>query len=238
MIVVSLLIVANVFLLARALGVGPRTAFAVGLTFAIGTPILTYSCLVFVEPIGALGCVYALRLLHTPTLRTRDLLLVSTCLGVLPWVHARFLLFPPLFLTFLLLRLRRDDATRPRVLAALTPSPAADSQLRGFQPHRLAHPVTGTQPGQHRRRALPEEPAAAIVEDQRRGGRLGGQALDPQEDARVVARGILLLDRTVEPRSRSTDEECTVTPFLQTPSSASIRPDRTAFTKSWKSCSF
>ena len=122
MIVVSLLIVANVFLLARALGVGPRTAFAVGLTFAIGTPILTYSCLVFVEPIGALGCVYALRLLHTPTLRTRDLLLVSTCLGVLPWVHARFLLFPPLFLAFLLLRLRRDDATRLRVLAALTPA--------------------------------------------------------------------------------------------------------------------
>ena len=122
MIVVSLLIVANVFLLARALGVGTRTAFAVGLTFAIGTPILTYSCLVFVEPIGALGCVYALRLLHTPTLRTRDLLLVSTCLGVLPWVHARFLLFPPLFLAFLLLRLRRDDATRPRFLAALTPA--------------------------------------------------------------------------------------------------------------------
>src|SRR6476620_27930 len=39
-------------------------------------------------------------------------------------------------------------------------------------------------------------------------------------------------------RSRSTDEGCTLTPFLQTPSSASIRPDRTAFTKSWKSCSF
>ena len=29
-----------------------------------------------------------------------------------------------------------------------------------------------------------------------------------------------------------------LTSFLQTPSSASIRPDRTAFTKSWKSCSF
>ena len=101
---------------------GTRTAFAVGLAFAIGTPILTYSCLSFVEPIGALGCVYALRLLHTPTLRTRDLLLVSTCLGVLPWVHARFLLFPPLFLAFLLLRLRRDGATRRRVLAALLPA--------------------------------------------------------------------------------------------------------------------
>jgi hypothetical protein len=134
MVVVSLLIVANVFLLARALGVGTRTAFAVGLAFAIGTPILTYSCLVFVEPIGALGCVYALRLLQTPTLRTRDLLLVSICLGVLPWVHARFLLFPPLFLAFLLLRLRRDGATRRRVLAALTP---ALLLILGFEVYNL-----------------------------------------------------------------------------------------------------
>jgi hypothetical protein len=134
MVIVSLLIVANVFLLARALGVGPRTAFAVGLAFAIGTPILNYSSLVFVEPIGALGCVYALRLLHTPTLRTRDLLLVSTCLGVLPWVHARFLLFPPLFLAFLLLRLRRDGATRRRVLAALLP---ALLLIAGFEAYNL-----------------------------------------------------------------------------------------------------
>jgi len=122
MVVVSLLIVTNVFLLARALGVGTRTAFGVGLAFAVGTPILTYSSMSFVEPVGALVCVYALRLLHTHMLRTRDLLLVSTCLGVLPWVHARFLLFPPVFLTFLLLRLRRDGATRRDVIAAITPA--------------------------------------------------------------------------------------------------------------------
>ena len=40
--------------------------------------MLTYSSLSFVEPIGALGCIYALRLLHAPRLRTRDLLLSST----------------------------------------------------------------------------------------------------------------------------------------------------------------
>ncbi len=134
MVVVSLLIVANVFLLARALGVGTRTAFAVGLAFAIGTPILTYSCLVFVEPIGALGCLYALRCLHTPTLRTRDLVLVSTCLGALPWVHARFLLFPPLFLAFLLLRLRREGATGRRLVAALLP---AALLIGGFELYNL-----------------------------------------------------------------------------------------------------
>jgi hypothetical protein len=134
MVVVSLLIVANVFLLARALGVGTRTAFAVGLAFAVGTPILTYSSMSFVEPIGALVCVYALRLLHTPRLHTRDLLLVSACLGVLPWVHARFLLFPPLFLAFLLVRLRRDGAIRRDIIAAVTP---AALLLLGLQVYNL-----------------------------------------------------------------------------------------------------
>lgn len=121
MVGVSLLTVANVFLLDRTLGVGTRTAFAVGLAFAVGTPILTYSSMSFVEPIGALICVYALRLLHTTRLRTRDLLAVSTALGVQPWVHARFLLFPPLFAVFLLLRMRRDGATRRQYITAITP---------------------------------------------------------------------------------------------------------------------
>ena len=122
MVVISLLTVANVFLLARTLGVGRRTAFAVGLAFAVGTPILTYSSMSFVEPIGALVCVYALRLLHAPVLRPGDLLLVSTGLGVLPWVHARFLIFPPLFLAFLLLRLRRDGSTRRHAVAVIAPA--------------------------------------------------------------------------------------------------------------------
>jgi len=122
MIVISLAIVANVFRLARVLGVERRTAFGVGLAFAVGTPILTYSSMSFVDPIGALVCVYALRLLHEERLRIRDLLLVSAGLGVLPWVHGRFLLFPPLFLAFLLLRLRREGVPRGHVLAALGPA--------------------------------------------------------------------------------------------------------------------
>jgi hypothetical protein len=79
--------------------------------------------------------VYALRLLRSPTLRTRELLLVSTCLGVLPWVHARFLLFPPLFLAFLLLRLRRDGATPRRVIATLLP---ATLLIVGFEVYNLS----------------------------------------------------------------------------------------------------
>jgi hypothetical protein len=117
MIVVSLLIVANVYWLVRGLDVDRRVAVAVALAFGVGTPVLTYAAMSFVEPIGALGCVYALRVLHQRDVRRRDLLLVSTALGVLPWVHGRFLLFPPLFLLFFAIRLRREPVRLVCVLA-------------------------------------------------------------------------------------------------------------------------
>jgi hypothetical protein len=122
MVVVSSLIVANVYWFVRQLAVSRRTAFVVGLGLGLGSPVLTYSSLSFVEPIGALGCIYALRLLHTPRLRPRDLVLVSTALGVLPWVHSRFLLFPPVFLGLLLLRLHREEGWTRRAACALGPA--------------------------------------------------------------------------------------------------------------------
>jgi hypothetical protein len=117
MVVVSLLIVANVYWLVRALDVDRRVAVSVAFAFGVGTPVLTYAAMSFVEPIGALGCVYALRVLHQRDIRNRDLLLVSAALGVLPWVHGRFLLFPPLFLAFFVVRLRREPVRLVRVLA-------------------------------------------------------------------------------------------------------------------------
>jgi hypothetical protein len=119
MVVVSLLIVANVYWLVRALDVDRRVAAAVALAFGVGTPVLTYSAMSFVEPIGALGCVYALRVLQQRDVGRRDLLLVSAALGVLPWVHGRFLLFPPLFLVFFAVRLWREP---PRLACVLAPA--------------------------------------------------------------------------------------------------------------------
>jgi hypothetical protein len=122
MVGVSSLIVANVYWFSRQLGVNRCTAFVVGLGLGLGSPVLTYSSMSFVEPIGALGCIHALRLLHTPRLRARDLVLVSTILGALPWVHSRFLLFPPVFLGLLLLRLRREEGWTRRAACALVPA--------------------------------------------------------------------------------------------------------------------
>ena len=64
MTVVSLAIVANVYWLARELGVRQRVAVGVAVAFGLGTPVLMYASLSFVEPLGALVCVYALRVLH------------------------------------------------------------------------------------------------------------------------------------------------------------------------------
>jgi hypothetical protein len=108
--VVSLLIVANVYGLVRELGVRQGVAVGTAVAFGLGTPVLMYASLSFVEPLGALVCVYALRVLHARAPRPRDLLLVSAALGALPWIHSRFLLFPPIFLAFLLWRERRSPA--------------------------------------------------------------------------------------------------------------------------------
>jgi len=119
MTVVSLLVVANVYWLSRALGVDRAVAVATATAFGIGTPLLTYSAMSFVEPIGALGCVYALRLLQQRDLRTGDLLAVSAALGALPWVHSRFLLFPVVLLGLLAVRVGAD---RRRLLCLLVPA--------------------------------------------------------------------------------------------------------------------
>ncbi len=119
---VSLAIVANVYWLVRALEVRQRIAVGVAVAFGLGTPVLMYASLTFVEPLGALACVYALRVLHARELRPRDLLVVSAALGALPWVHSRFLLFPPILGAFLLVRVWREGRSPARLSCLLAPA--------------------------------------------------------------------------------------------------------------------
>jgi hypothetical protein len=122
MTVVSLAIVANVYWLNRELEVRRRIAIGVAVAFGLGTPVLMYASLSFVEPLGALVCVYALRVLHARALRPRDLALVSAALGALPWIHSRFLLFPPIFGVFLLVRVWREGRSPARLVCLLGPA--------------------------------------------------------------------------------------------------------------------
>lgn len=120
MVVVSLLVVANLYRLARELAVGPTVAAAVAVALGLGTPLLTYAGMSFVEPIGALGCVIGLRVLHQRDLRARDIALASAALWVLPWVHGRYLLFPPVLTFFLVRRVWREH--RSLLPAVLVPA--------------------------------------------------------------------------------------------------------------------
>jgi hypothetical protein len=150
MTVVSLAIVANVYWLVRELAVRQRVAVGVAVAFGLGTPVLMYASLSFVEPLGALVCVYALRVLHARTPTPRDLLLVSAVLGALPWIHSRFLLFPPIFLALLLWRERRSPG---RVACLLGPAAVLVAGLLAY--NALVWHTFGLAPNQVNAGAVP-----------------------------------------------------------------------------------
>jgi hypothetical protein len=119
MVAVSLLTVANVFWLVRSLGVERRYAFLTGVGIGLGSTVLTYTAKAFVEPLAALAVVYGFRVLTKADLRTRDLLVASAGLGVLPWVHSRFLPLEVPLVLLLAWRIRKDG--RRHWLALLGP---------------------------------------------------------------------------------------------------------------------
>jgi hypothetical protein len=120
MVVVTLLVVHTVERLLRELGTRPGLTTGVAVATGLGTPLLWYAGMTFVEPIGALGCVLGLRVLHQRELRPRDLALAGAALGVLPWVHGRFLWFALALGVLLALRVaRRHRAWLPALLVPL-----------------------------------------------------------------------------------------------------------------------
>ena len=163
MTVVSLAIVANVYWLVRALEVRRNVAVGVAVAFGLGTPILMYASLTFVEPLGALGCVYALRLLHARELGHGDLLLVSTVLGALPWIHSRFLLFPPVLGAFLLVRVWREGRSPARLACLLAPAAVLIGGLLLYD--AVVWHVIGLAPNQVNAGAVPftADPRRALV---------------------------------------------------------------------------
>jgi hypothetical protein len=120
MVVVSLLTVANVFWLVRALGLERRYAFLTGVGIGLGSTVLTYTAKAFVEPLAALVVVYGFRVLTKAEPRTRDLLLVSAALGTLPWVHSRFLPLEVPLVLLLAWRVRKQWLALLGPLAILT----------------------------------------------------------------------------------------------------------------------
>ena len=106
--VISLLIVGNVYYFLRERGIEPMYAFLVSLLLIIASPIYTYASMAFVEPIGALIILYAMRVLLAPRMHTVRLTVAAVGLAALPWIHSRFLMFTFIIGALFLFRLYRE----------------------------------------------------------------------------------------------------------------------------------
>src|SRR5262245_56834013 len=99
---VSILIIRNIYLLVQAMGLRDRSPFRAALAYTLASSLFIYAHMNFIEPVGALCCIYVFRKLFQEEITHRDLLISSLLLGILPWVHIRFALLE-IGLFFLLL---------------------------------------------------------------------------------------------------------------------------------------
>src|SRR5579859_6578465 len=86
----SVLIIWNIYKLLLTMGLQERTAYTISLLYAFASPFYLYSYRTFIEPIGALACIYIFRKIVERDSRPTALMINSLLLGLLPWVHIRF----------------------------------------------------------------------------------------------------------------------------------------------------
>lgn len=86
----GLLLVGQLWLLAREAGASPGWATVVALGLGLTMPIGPYALLLFPEVPAALGLVYAVRRLSSPENRWWQWVLTGCAIGFLPWLHQRF----------------------------------------------------------------------------------------------------------------------------------------------------
>lgn len=99
---VTVLVIFTLYRLLVLMEISERTSFYVCLAYAVASPFFIYAHLTFVEPIGALACVYVVRVLLQEQISWKELTISSILLGILPWVHIRLALLEiPLFLFLL-----------------------------------------------------------------------------------------------------------------------------------------
>jgi len=112
MAVVSALTVVNIFYFLRELGIARAYAVTVTALFVIGSPLYMYSSMLFIEPIAALAVLYAVRMVCRREFSGARMAVASTGLGVLPWVHGRFIVFSVILGGLLVWRVWREVQRR------------------------------------------------------------------------------------------------------------------------------
>jgi hypothetical protein len=106
---VSVLIILNIYKLLLTMHIRHSYAFMVSLAYAIASPLYIYSHLNFIEPIGALLCIYVFRKVLQETVSVSDVFLSSVCLGILPWLHFRFALLEVILFFALLFKIYQQN---------------------------------------------------------------------------------------------------------------------------------
>jgi hypothetical protein len=106
---VSVLIILNIYKLLLTMHIRHNYAYLVSLAYAIASPLYIYSHLNFIEPIGALLCIYVFRKVLQETVSVSDVFLSSVCLGILPWVHIRFDLLEVILFFALLFKIYQQN---------------------------------------------------------------------------------------------------------------------------------
>ncbi len=100
----SVLTVVNVYWLLRELGIVKAYAGLVTALFIVGSPLYMYASMQFIEPLGALLVVFAVRVVLNPRPSWARMAVASAALGYLPWVHGRFIVFTVLLGALLIAR--------------------------------------------------------------------------------------------------------------------------------------
>ncbi|HEX6554183.1 MAG TPA: hypothetical protein VF026_15565, partial [Ktedonobacteraceae bacterium] len=105
----SILIILNIYKLLITMNIGATYAFVVSLAYAIASPVYLYSHLTFIEPVGALICIYVLRKILQKERTLTEVVVSSLLLGILPWVHIRFAFFELVLFFALLVRIYEQN---------------------------------------------------------------------------------------------------------------------------------
>ncbi len=147
MVVLSALLVANVYRFLRERQIQAGYAVLTALVLAIGSPIYVYAAMSFVEPIGALIVLYAVRVLLAHRPHPVRVLVASLGLAYAPWVHPRLLIFSVTLGALLVGRLWLDRGRPRRAVLACCLGPLLAGALAvewyAFAVWHSADPVAG-----------------------------------------------------------------------------------------------
>lgn len=146
----GILLVGQLYLLARESGAGPRLAAALALGLGLTMPIGPYALLIFPEVPAALCLLYAVRRLVVRENRWWQWLATGVAIGFLPWLHQRFVFSAALLGAVTLVRGIAARFGRgwgedwPRVLWVVVPALAGGLGIVGYNLWLYGQPYQNT----------------------------------------------------------------------------------------------